>query len=305
MRTIGWLGLALVVACSEGEGTPVGATLDDGQVLIGEITTQALQLQGAFGPVAVPLADVGMVLPVEGRTLKDSSSHVNVWLRNGSELRGRWAEPELTMGIAVGGKRVGVEVPAGRMQALQLQGSESWPEDGLYRVRTSWGDDFLVDPAQTRIELENELGSFEPFLTECRAVGPISDPEGDWRIELASGTVLIGPLKTDQIAFALPIGPEEIVVPLASLVALERGAWPESGWEAEPAEQAAPLAAMGYLTEEALSVDKKPEEAKEIDALAGGAGKARRAPPKRPAARPGLTRDAGWFDNSRLHSAKY
>ncbi len=311
MGSLGGIGVLGGIACSGGgePGTPIGATLDDGQLLIGSIHTPSLQLQGAFGPVAVPLPDVGMLLPVEGHTLEASGSNVTVWLRNGSELRGKWAAPELSMGLSVGGRDVEVQVPTGRMQALQLQGSESWPEDGLYRVRTSWGDDFLVDPAATRIELENELGSFDPFLTECRSVGPIGDPSGEWRIELVSGTVLIGPLRTDEIAFALPMGPEQIVVPLASLVALERGAWPEVDVDpydlpeaAQPIAQAPSRPRPRRRTADGTELDQALRDGEIAgDLLLPEEAAPAQAPKK---AVPGLSREAGWFDNRRLESAK-
>lgn len=270
----------VLVACVEGEGTPVGVTLDDGQVLVGDVTTGVLALEGAFGAVEIPLDDVGMVIPVEGRTVGESHGQVTVWLRNGSELRGQWTEPELAMGIEVGGDAVPIEVPAHRMQALQLRGGEEWPEGGLYRVRTTWGDDFLVDPEETRIPLVNDLGEFSPFLSELRAVGPVGDPTGDWRIELETGTVLIGQVQQDELAFALPMGPDEIVVPLDALVRLERGAWSQQGLAnpSPPAEPARMLDTFNSVPSAALQA---------------------------PQARPGLTESAGWFDNRRLEDAKH
>ncbi len=261
--------LALSVACEEETSTPLGVTLDDGQVLIGLVTTDVLMLDGILGSVAIPLEDIGMVLPVEGKTLGDSHGHVTVWLRNGSELRGEWSEPELAVGLAVGGTEVAVDVPTDQMAALQLQGSEAWPSEGLFRARTTWGDDFLVDPQLTRLTLENELGVFSPFLSECAAVGPIGAPDGDWRIELLNGTVLQGPLRESEIAFALPMGPEEVVVPLDKLVSLERGSWGGQPTPPAPAAEAPPA----------------------------------RTPPPISAA-PALPESQGWFDNRRLQDAK-
>jgi hypothetical protein len=266
--------LIVLAACEEPVATPLGVTLEDGQVLIGEVTTDVLVLEGVLGTIEVPLADVGMVVPVEGRTLADSHGHVTVWLRNGSELQGAWAEPELAIGLSVGGKEVGVDVPTDRMQALQLQGSEAWPSAGLFRVRTSWGDDFLVDPEETRITLENDLGTFAPLLAECAAVGPVGAPGGDWRIELLNGTVLVGPLKAAAIAFALPMGPEEVTVPLDKLVGLTRGSWSDGE---QPPETATPLAFESSVPAPA---------------------------PMRMTAEPALNEKDGWFDNRRLQDAK-
>src|SRR4051812_11822992 len=107
--------------------TAVGVTLADGQLVVGEVTTRGLQLEGAYGEVSMPLADVGMVLPVEGQTLADSHGYVTVWLRNGSELRGKWNEPELEMSFLVGGSMHPIEIPTQKLQAMQLRASEAWP----------------------------------------------------------------------------------------------------------------------------------------------------------------------------------
>ena len=60
---------------------------------IGDVYRQELLLREA--------EDVGEVVPVEGDELAASGGYVNVWLRNGSELTGRWADPELDMALAV------------------------------------------------------------------------------------------------------------------------------------------------------------------------------------------------------------
>jgi hypothetical protein len=279
----------LAACVSFGEPTPVGVTLDDGQLLVGDVTTDVLALDGAFGDVLVPIDDVGMVVPVEGRSLGDSNGHVTVWLRNGSELRGEWAEPELAMTIEVGGDDVPVDVPADRLQALQLRGGEEWPDAGLYRVRTTWGDDFLVDPAETRIAMQNDLGEFAPFLSECRSVGPIGDPTGDWRIELETGTVLVGALQQEAITFALPMGPDEIVVPLEALAVLDRGSW------------GAPAEAQGIVggwlsASPSPAAEMAPPSPRPVPASVPARQETR--------ARPGLSSGEGWFDNRRLEDAK-
>ncbi|MCB9689708.1 MAG: hypothetical protein H6738_03495 [Alphaproteobacteria bacterium] len=226
-----WVAL---VACGGGEQIPVGVSLRDGQVIVGDVRTDTLRLEGVFGTVDVPLGDVGMVVPVEGATLGESHDQVTVWLRNGSELRGRWTEPELAMGVAVGGQRVAVDLPTDDIGAIQLRGGAEWPSSDLYRVRTTHGDDVLVDPASTRIEIENELGTFSPFLSECVRVGPVGDPSGPWRVELVTGTVLVGPLRQEQLHLELPAGPHLVDLPLADLVAIDRTVWatpaPESSY---------------------------------------------------------------------------
>ena len=241
----------LALACSQPAllETPVRATLEDGQILIGAVSTETLRLEGGFGEVDIPLADVGEVLPVEGGALSGSGDHVTVWLRNGSELRGRWADPELGMNIEVGGGSVPVDLPMTQLLRFQLMDGLVWPEGEVLQVRTEWGDDFLVDAEKTRIEFENELGVFAPFLSECASVEPLDD--GSWRVQLDTGTVLIGDMTTDTISFALPMGPETIEVPLERIVSMDQQAWGsyEDNWaysSMAPTEQMVlPSAAQG------------------------------------------------------------
>ena len=216
--------ILLLAACTQIPiENPVRAVLDDGQVMTGQVQTETLLLEGGMGTLAIPVIDVGEVVPVEGGDLGGSGNYVTVWLRNGSELRGRWADPELTMGIEVGGSTVDVVLPMDQLERFQLQDGQYWPEGAIYRVTTSWGDDFLIDPETTRFEIENELGIFAPFLSECTSVEPLGD--GDWRIELATGTVLIGPLTSDEIDFQLSMGPGTIRAPLDTIVGIDREDW--------------------------------------------------------------------------------
>lgn len=221
------IAIVALTACSEIE-TPVRAALDDGQVLSGTVTTPTLLLEGGLGTVSIPVADIGEVVPVEGGALEGSGGHVNVWLRNGSELKGRWAEPELEIGIQAGGQVVPVDIPTDDLMRFQMQDGQTWPEGLVYRVKTSHGDDFLVDPEQTQIEIENDLGLFRPFLVECVSVAPIEGADGEWRVELVNGTVLMGPLAKDSIEFAMPMGPDSVKVGLDVLVSLDREDWSDS-----------------------------------------------------------------------------
>jgi hypothetical protein len=192
---------------------------------------------------------------------------VTVWLRDGSELRGKWKEPELAMEIQVGGGPVAVDLPTSRLERFQTQDGEVWPDRAVMRVRTSFGDDFLVDAEATRLSIVNELGTFSPFLSECLGAAPLGDPEGEWRIELHTGTVLIGPLADEAVVLIPAMGPREVVVPAEHLLALERQAW-NPGYYAAPAEE------MG-------------------DSMM-------------PQAAPAPTRSSpeGWFDNYRLRQSK-
>ncbi len=279
----------LFTACGEVDGTPVRATLSDGQVLVGEVQTGYLTLEGGLGTLQIPLEDVGEVFPVEGGDLAGSSGQVSVWLRNGTELVGTWADPELTMGIEIGGSIASVPTPTEQLYRFQLQGEPDWPEGDVYRVRTDWGDDFLIDPENTRLNIDSDLGTFAPFLSECASASPLGDPSGDWRIELYTGTVLIGPLSDAELTFALPEGPEQITVPLAHFTGLDVQHWggTSSGY-------------FGYRGASPVTVDQT-MAAEEVDAWSGeGAGA---APAARPAPRRKfgeVTEADGWFSNSGL-----
>jgi len=215
----------MLASCGGGDEAPVKATLSDGQVMYGDLRTSVLILDGELGKLHIPLTDVGEVVPVEGDQMEASDGYVKVWLRNGSELVGRWDDPELAMNIAVGGDDVKVDLPVPDLYRLQTQGGELWPDGSVYRVRTTTGDDFLVDADESRVAIENELGKFSPYLSECRTVRPVDDPDGDWRIELETGTVLIGRPVDDALSLVMPLGPDEVTVPLAVLESMEVQSW--------------------------------------------------------------------------------
>ncbi len=278
------LALFAAFTVSAAAGADVRATLADGQVLLGEVRTRTLRLETGAGIVEVPLADVGEVVPARAEDLQAAEGVVDVWLRNGSELRGRWTDPKLAMDIAVGGKDVTVDLPMNELARFQLQGGERWPGGPVYRMRTAWGDDLLVDPAKTEIVLENQLGTFAPRLSECRSVAPVGDPTGEWRIELATGTVLRGHLRDDAVTVALPMGPKELTVPLASFVSLRVESW-GTPHVAQPVHRAG-----GIVTTLEASAARPV-------ALPKAQAAQREAPA--PAAA-----DDGWFDSAALESTK-
>ncbi len=220
-----FIGSALLAGCGSSGDAPVRATLQDGQILYGDLRTDTLVLEGALGTLEIPLQDVGEVVPVEGTQLDDSDGHVKVWLRNGSELAGKWNDPELTMGIEVGDSEVRVDLPVGDLQRMQTRAGEVWTDKSVYRIRTSSGDDFLVDAETSRIAIESELGEFKPYLSECESIRPVDGPQGDWRIQLTTGTVLIGKPSNDEMTLMMPMGPQQVTVPLASLLAMEQQQW--------------------------------------------------------------------------------
>lgn len=267
--------------------TPVRATLNDGQILMGEVKTRVLQLATGAGLVDVPLADIGEVVPVSAEGLGVSEGLVNVWLRNGSELRGRWSDPKLAMSIAVGGSDVPIDLPMNDLGRFQLQGAAAWPTAPVFRMRTSWGDDFLVDPTRTHLVLANNLGTFAPLLAECQSAQPVGDPTGAWRIVLTTGTVLLGKLQDAAVTVALPLGPEEMTIPLENFVSLRLESW-------QPVPYPAPrgVVAPAEVREEVSVLDVGGPRVP-LSAAAKSAGAAAAAP------QPG-----GWFDRGALDAAK-
>lgn len=285
--------------------TPVRATLGDGQILMGEVQTRTLRLMSGSGMLEIPLADVGEVVPADQGGLGASEGRVDVWLRNGSELRGTWADPKLAMSVAVGGDDVAVDLPMNDLSRFQLQGGTRWPGGPIYRLRTRDGDDFLIDPARTHLVLESVLGTFEPLLSECASVAPIDDPRGTWRVQLKTGTVLLGNLQNGQLTVALPMGPEEISVALDDFVSLR-----VESWNPRPAPPRY-SSSLDVQEREPLSRDYAPEparaealEAQSVETVAGTThrkGRAAGAPTSAPAA---TEVEDDWFDSSALQSAK-
>lgn len=285
--------------------TPVRATLGDGQVLMGEVSTKILLLKSSVGLVEIPLEDVGEVVPASGSNLGESEGRVDVWLRNGSELRGTWAEPELAMHINVGGQSVPINLPMNDLLRFQLQGGTHWPAGPVYRMQTTQGDDFLVDPSRTHLVVVNELGTFEPSLAECQYVAPVGDPKGLWRIQLQTGTVLLGHLQDNQVTVALPLGPEELSVPLDQFVSLRLERWAPTGQRVATSvipetDQAYPMTPPAYMP---------PEMGYAANAEAVVVESSRHRPAARLDAAPAPVIDASvgeeaWFDSSDLAASK-
>jgi hypothetical protein len=281
------LVLLALTACGVSGATPVRATLADGQVIVGQVETPTLRLDGALGRLDIPLDDVGEVVPMRG-DLEASGGYVRVWLRNGSELVGQWAEPELEMGVRAGGRTVPVALPMDDLRRFQLTGGALWPEGAVYRVRTAAGDDLFVDADDTRLVLRNELGTFEPFLSECATAIPVGSPSGPWRVQLVSGTVLVGALAADGVDLALPMGPDAVRVPPDLLASLTRQDWGER--VARQSVAAAPRASHD------APVGREPASTEALSMRMEPADPARTRAPELAA--------APWFDSAAYHDAK-
>lgn len=232
-----WLWM---VACGDPSAeTPIRASMHDGQVLMGTVSTDAVQLETGLGTLAVPLDDIGEIVPVEAADVAAAKGQVEVFLRNGSGFRGKWTAPELAMGVTAGGEVVEVDVPTGDLLRLQFTGSEDWKTD-VTRLHTKFGDDFLVDAQGSRLTVQSSLGTFRPTIAECTVMRPIADPTGPWHIELQSGTILEGPLAEDHLVLALPMGPGSVDVKLADIVWIAKEQWQPRYAPAVAAEQASP-----------------------------------------------------------------
>jgi hypothetical protein len=195
----------------------------------------------------------------------------------------------------VGGRAVTVDLPMNELARFQLQGGARWPGGPVYRMRTAWGDDFLVDPSKTTLVVENHLGTFAPKLSECRSLAPVADPTGDWRIELMTGTVLIGQLQDDAVTVALPMGPKEVTVPLASFVSLRVESW-------EAPQRVAAVATPAAVYAESMPVGLAAAPAHEKSSR--GAPASRRAEHAATGVAADATTDDGWFDNAALEASK-
>ena len=162
-----------------------------------------------MGTLAVPIGDIGEIEPIEGQHLSDAHNHIKLWLRNGSELVGEWANPELQFHIDIDHALVAVDLPMDDLERFQLEQGDRWPAQNSFVVNTSFGDDIIVDSSQTRFTLTNALGTFTPTLAECKSLRPLGKETGNWQVELHNGTILIGPL-SERLSKALPLGPETI-----------------------------------------------------------------------------------------------
>lgn len=224
MRTLFALSLvtSLLPRCEAAESTPIRASLDEDQILVGGVHAGILTLDTGLGPLDIPLEDVGEVEPIEAADLGGSARHVRIWLRNGSELVGRWTDPSVTVDVPIGDVHTTVDLPMDEVTRLQLEGATAWPGPDTFRIRTAYGDDLFVDAEETLLPFDTDLGRFTPPLSAMTSAVPLDGPEGRWRITLQTGTVLVGSIGVDTLDLALPMGPERVQVALADVRHLAR-----------------------------------------------------------------------------------
>jgi len=203
----------------------VRVALADGQVLHGTVSTEAFVVKTSLGELSFPAAHTGELGPLEGDDMKTSGNAVRLWVRDGSEFIGEWVAPGLEVVVHVGGQDVPVSVPIDRLERCQFRAAAVRPQGAVHRVRTTHGDDFLVDPARSRIAFRSDLGRFETTLAEVRDMEPISEDRARWRFHLTSGTVLTGEIEGKALTLALVLGPDSVTIPIDRMASIARETW--------------------------------------------------------------------------------
>ncbi len=197
-------------------------TLNDGQLLVGRLSTRHIRLKTSIGEFEIDTFDAGELGMVEGKNIKQSDNMIRLWLRNGSEFVGRWEKPSVEVQIWMGGDDVTIQVPMSKVMRLQFRGAAVWPTQAVFRIQTQQGDDFFVDVTKTQMKFGNEMGSFSPFLSEIRQLSPVDIEKKQWRIQLENGTVFIAALQQDELQLELDMGPKKISLPLSAIKQMNR-----------------------------------------------------------------------------------
>jgi hypothetical protein len=205
--------LTLAVGCSLKSGQlkhQVHVLLNDGQVLVGEMTTPTFTLKTQLGTLKFDSEDAGELGPLEGKDMQQSDNLVRLWLRNGSEFVGSWEHPAVQVEVEVGGDAVAVDVPIAKVKRLRFKGGPEWSDKPLYRVLTSAGDDFFVDASASRIHFQGELGIFSPFLSEISRLERLGEDADGWGISLKNGSRLHGGVHQDGVELEPTMGPDKV-----------------------------------------------------------------------------------------------
>jgi hypothetical protein len=215
--------LAAGCAGSFKAGPPqVHVQLNDGQLLVGELTTQTFSLKTQFGPLQFNAGDAGEIGPLEGSDMKQSGSLIKLWLKNGSEFVGDWQKPVVRMALSVGGQAVPIEVPIAKLQRLQFLGQPVFHEKPVFRVLTHSGDDFYVDAEKSRVRLTTEMGELNPFLAEIQGLTRRSQDENEWLVVLKTGTRIHAQMQPEGLDLKPALGPERILVAWTDIQRMEQ-----------------------------------------------------------------------------------
>jgi hypothetical protein len=227
MAALGGLVMILgACAAPAALGPRVHVELNDGQVLVGEMSTPALSLKTQFGAIAFDAAQAGELGPLEGGDIREAGSLIRLWLRNGSEFVGEWQAPVVRMALRVGGAAVPVDVPIQKLARLRFLGQPVWHDRPVFRLLTHAGDDFYVDAERSRVRLKTEVGAMEPFLDEIARLEPRGQEENAWQVVLKSGSVLFAEIDKDGLDLRPVLGPEKLTVAWSAIRRLEQVAAP-------------------------------------------------------------------------------
>ena len=188
----------------------VHVLLNDGQVLVGGVTTEMFRLKTEFGILDFSTEDAGEMGPLEGKDMEQAGNLIRLWLRNGSEFVGGWERPSVEVALNVGGKDVLIDVPIDKIKRMRFRGDAEYTEKPLYRVLTRSGDDFFVDASVSKIHFKGELGSFSPFLAEIARLERTNGDDNEWQIKLKNGTTLHAGIEQDGVELSPAMGPEKV-----------------------------------------------------------------------------------------------
>jgi hypothetical protein len=220
------ISLILLGGCQSiqgGSGGPkVRVTLSDGQILLGQLSTETFALKTDMGPLDFDSEDAGELGLVKGKNVAQSGNMIRLWLRNGSEFVGHWQKPALDLKLGVGGENFAITVPIAKLERLQFEGAAVWPENAVFRIQTKGGDDFFVDVTKNRLSFQTEFGEIRPFLSEIRSMQPLDKKNEKWRIYLSNGSLLEARFEQKVLSLTLAMGPEKILLPLKSIKNMNR-----------------------------------------------------------------------------------
>ena len=209
MITVGCLMMGCAGMASQTR-PQVHVQLNDGQVLVGGMTTEMFRLKTEFGMLDFTTEDAGEMGPLEGKDMQQAGNLIRLWLRNGSEFIGAWERPSVEVAINIGGQDVPIDVPIEKIKRMRFRGDAEYTEKPLYRVVTSSGDDFFVDASVSKIHFKGELGSFSPFLAEIARLERANGDDNEWSIQLKNGTTLHAGIQQDGVELSPAMGPEKV-----------------------------------------------------------------------------------------------
>ena len=179
----------------------VHVMLNDGQVIVGELTTPIFTLKTELGTLKFDTDEAGELGPLEGNDMKQSDKLVRLWLKNGSEFVGGWQKASVEMSLRIGDKDISIDVPIDKLKRLRFKGDPVWSDKPLYRVVTRSGDDFFVEADSSQIHFTSELGSFSPYLAEISSLVQLDGEENKWQVQLKNGSRLNAEIKNSGLVF--------------------------------------------------------------------------------------------------------